>query len=212
MFIVFISFNLFLVSPCLIQGCLAVLSMPARLRVGQVRAVAWLKGAAVERSSWNAPGGTIHADSSCGLWNLEFLDLKHWHDWSHYSKHLETSRNIKHVQIFKNCQRVDLVDPKLSEVGQIPHILWNPLRSFESVQVASSPVEARNGTRCSSPSPKRRRNQADSPDSRAPRCHTEMSKTSHHSFVAQICCPSTMPPTWDQRSFDMILICFDIIR
>ena len=125
---------------------------------------------------------------------------------------LETSRNIKHVQIFKNCQRVDLVDPKLSEVGQIPHILWNPLRSFESVQVASSPVEARNGTRCSSPSPKRRRNQADSPDSRAPRCHTEMSKTSHHSFVAQICCPSTMPPTWDQRSFDMILICFDIIR
>ena len=67
MFIVFISFNLFLVSPCLIQGCLAVLSMPARLRVGQVRAVAWLKGAAAERSSWNAPGGTLHADSSCGL-------------------------------------------------------------------------------------------------------------------------------------------------
>ena len=80
---------------CFIQACLAVLSMPARLHVGQVRAVAWLEGAAAERSVRNAPGHALRAV----LWlvKLRLLDLKHWHDWSQYSKH-------QHVQIFGNWQ------------------------------------------------------------------------------------------------------------
>ena len=126
----------------------------------------------------------MHLAMLCELWlvKLRLLDLKHWHDWSQYSKH-QTCSNLREL-----AKQVDLVNLKFGK----------SLKSFESVQVASSPVEARNGTRCSSPPPKRRRNRA---DSRA--VYAVTSRWAKHRITAswlKFAVPSPCPSMpWDQR-------------